>query len=138
MELKINIDESRFKDVLEKELAAFSHEELHELIRECIATALRDNETLKALFVQPSRYAYGSTKEPTQIVQQATASIDLSPAYNEIRESMIAELKHNHRELLERVMMRSIIAGLSDDWRFRSSIEDAVEHVLARRQNQTN
>lgn len=132
MELKINIDESMFKDVLEKELAAFSHEELHEIIRQCIVTALRDNETLKGLFVRPKRYSYDSS-EPTQIVQQAAAAIDLSPAYDEIRELMIAELKNNHRELLERVMMRSIVAGLCDDWQFRSAMESAVNQVLNQR-----
>lgn len=137
MELKINIDESMFKNVIEKELAAFSREELHEIVRECIVTALRDNETLTALFVRPRRYSYEQV-EPTEIVRQAAAAIDLSPAYDEIRESMIADLKNNHHELLERVMMRSIIAGLCDDWRFRSSVEESVEAVLRRHASETN
>ena len=37
MEIKIEVDETKFKDVIEKELNAFSKEELHEIIRECIA-----------------------------------------------------------------------------------------------------
>ena len=44
MELKINIDETMFKEVIEKELNAFSKEELRDIIRDCIAEALKNNE----------------------------------------------------------------------------------------------
>lgn len=32
MEIKINIDESKFQEVLEKELGAFTQEELHSIM----------------------------------------------------------------------------------------------------------
>ena len=33
MEIKINIDESKFQEVLEKELGAFTQEELHNIMK---------------------------------------------------------------------------------------------------------
>lgn len=135
MELKINIDESRFKDVLEKELAAFSHEELHELIRECIATALRDNDALQKLFIQSSSpYSY-VRDEPTALVRKAAESFDLSPAFAEIQEKMISELKTNYSAVLERTMAGVMMQGMCADWRFQQSIKEAVDSVLSMRDN---
>ena len=35
MEVKIQVDETQFKDILENELAAFKPEDLHDIITEC-------------------------------------------------------------------------------------------------------
>ena len=135
MELKINIDETMFKDVLEKELKAFSSEELHEIIRECIIEALKNNDVLKGLFVKPNRYSY-SSNEPTEVLFVAAKNIDLSPAYEEIQKMMIAELKMNYSDMLERIMMKTMVDGLCSDWGFRNNLESAICEIMARRANQ--
>ena len=135
MELKINVDETMFKDVIEKELKAFSSEELHEIIRECIAEALRNNNILKGLFIKPKTYSY-SSDEPTQVLFEAAKSIDLSPAYEEIQKMMITELKMNYSDLLQRIMMKTMADGLCSDWGFRSNLESAIREIMARRANQ--
>lgn len=134
MELKINIDESMFKDVLEKELKAFSSEELHEIIRECIIEALKTNDCLKCLFIKPKRHSY-EHDQASEVLIEAAKSIDLSPAYEEIQTMMIAELKTNYNKLLQNVMMKAMVDGLCGDWHFRNSLTEAVNEVLAMRQN---
>ena len=134
MELKINIDETMFKDVLEKELKAFSSEELHEIIRECIVEALKTDGTLRSLFIKPKRYSYESD-EASQILFEAAKNINLSPAYEEIQEMMIAELKKNYDKLLQNVMLKTMVDGLCNDWNFRSNLELAVNNVLTQRAN---
>lgn len=134
MELKINIDETMFKDVLEKELKAFSSEELHEIIRECIVEALKTDGTLKGLFVKPKMYSY-SSDEPTQVLFEAAKNIDLSPAYEEIQSLMITELKTNYSKLLQNIMMKTMVDGLCSDWGFRSNLESAVNEILISRAN---
>lgn len=129
MELKINIDETMFKDVIEKELKAFSSEELHEIIRECIVETLKTDDVIKGLFVKPKTYSY-SSDEPTQLLFEAAKSIDLSPACKEIQEKMIAELKTNYRKILENVMMNIMIDGLCDSYNFRSNLKDAVFSII--------
>ena len=135
MELKINVDETMFKDVIEKELKAFSSEELHEIIRECIAEALRNNNILKGLFIKPKTHSY-SSDEPTQVLLEAAKSIDLSPAYEEIQKMMITELKMNYSELLQRIMMKTMVDGLCNDWGFRNNLESAVHEIMIRKSNQ--
>lgn len=134
MELKINIDETMFKDVIEKELKAFSREELHEIIRECIVEALKTDGTLKSLFVKPKRYSYDSD-EATQLLFEAARNINLSPAYEEVQEMMISELKNNYDKLLQNVMLTIMIDGLCDNWNFKNNLQSAVNEILVRRAN---
>ena len=134
MELKINIDETMFKDVIEKELNAFSKEELHEIIRECIAEALKTNGSFKNLFIKPKRYSY-DLDEPSQVLIEAAKSINLSSAYEEIQEMMITELKTNYTKLLQNVMLQVMVNGLCDNWAFRQNLEDAMTRILVRREN---
>lgn len=134
MELKINIDETMFKDVIEKELKAFSSEELHEIIRECIIEALKTDGSLRSLFIKPKRYSYESD-EASQILFAAAKNIDLSPAYEEIQEMMISELKANYSKLLQNIMMKTMVNGLCDDWNFRSNLQQAIDEVLIARAN---
>lgn len=135
MELKINIDETMFKDVIEKELKAFSQEELHEIVRECIVEALKTDGSLKSLFIRPKNtYSYGPD-EPTQVLMEAAKNIDLSPAYEEIQNMMINELKTNYDSLLQKIMMKTMVDGLSYDWNFRSNLEAAVNDILIKRSN---
>lgn len=134
MELKINIDETMFKDVIEKELKAFSREELHEIIRECIVEALKTDGTLKSLFVKPKRYSYDSD-EATQLLFEAARNINLSPAYEEVQEMMISELKNNYDKLLQNVMLTTMVDGLCDNWNFKNNLQSAVNEILVRRAN---
>ena len=137
MELKINIDETMFKDVIEKELKAFSQEELHEIVRECIVEALKTDGALKGLFIKPKNsYSYScSQDEPTQVLMEAAKNIDLSPAYEEIQNMMINELKTNYERLLQNIMMKTMVDGLCYDWNFRQNLEAAVSDIITKRSN---
>lgn len=133
MEIKINVDETKFKEVIEKELNAFSKEELHEIVRECIVDALKNNEELKKLFITRSNGSYFSHDEPSEILKIAAKNIDLSPAYKEIQESMIKELKENYHELLEKTMLGAIVNGIANDYDFRQRMANDVEYIIRSR-----
>lgn len=49
---------------------------------------------------------------------------------------MITELKMNYSELLQRIMMKTMVDGLCGDWGFRSNLESAIHEIMARRTNQ--
>ncbi len=129
MEIKISVDETKFKDVIEKELNAFSSEELHEIIRECIIKALRNNDIYKGLFIKPKNYSYEQDR-PTEVLLEAARSIDLSSAYSEIQEKIINELKTNYVDLLQKIMLNTIIDGLTESWKFRENLEQAMRDIV--------
>ena len=134
MEIKINVDETMFKDVLENELKAFSKEELHEIVRECIVEALHNDNILKNIFVVSEKDYWGNyTHKPSEVMIEAARSIDLSPAYTEIKDEMIATLKRDYHGVLERAMSGLIIDGIANDYEFRNRMERTVSDVLCRR-----
>lgn len=135
MEIKINVDEVKFKDVIENELNAFSKEELHEIIRECIIESLHNDSTLKDLFTvqRKDSWGYSNRVEASDIMIQAAKRIDLSPAYKEIQDKMITTLKENYHELLERVMLSMIKEGLANDYEFRERLSYDIEELIRRR-----
>ena len=137
MELKITIDETMFKDVIDKELKAFSKEELHEMIRECIVEALKTDGSLKSLFIKPKRYTY-EHDEATNLLFEAARNINLSPAYEEIQTMMINELKANYSKLLQNIMMKTMVSGLCEDWNFKSNLMSAVDEIMTMRANQNS
>lgn len=132
MELKINIDETMFADVIEKELKAFSSEELHEIVRECIVEALKTDGTLRSLFIKPKRYGY-EQDAPSQVLIEAAKNINLSPVFEEIQEMMIIELKTNYKKLLQDIMLNVMVDGLCNHWDFRRNLESTVYTILNER-----
>lgn len=136
MELKINIDETMFKEVIEKELNAFSKEELHDIIRDCIAEALKNNEALKKLFIRTDYNRYGNLEqEPTPLVIEAAKNINLYPAFYDIQETMINELKNNYSKLLQKVMLQTMVDGLFYGSNFKDNLENAMTDILAKYTN---
>lgn len=129
MEIKIEIGEDRFKDVIERELNAFSKEELHEIVRECIIDSLKNSPSLKKLFVVESG-SYYTEDRPSMVMIQAAQSIDLSPAYKEIQERMIGILKTDYHKLLENVMIGMIKDGFLNDEDFKKRLAHELEWII--------
>lgn len=134
MEIKINVDEVKFKDVIENELNAFSKEELHEIIRECIIEALHNDTVLKNIFITPEKDYWGNYKyeKPSQVMIDAARSIDLSPAYTEIKDKMIETLKKDYHSILENAMLGMILNGISNDYDFQSKMNASIQEAIYR------
>ena len=135
MEIKINVDETMFKDVLENELNAFSKEELHEIIRECIVEALHNDSTLKNIFITEEKDYWGNYKytKPSEVMIEAAKSIDLSPAYTEVKDKMITTLKEDYHGVLERAMLGLILNGIANDYTFQNQMSSSIEDIIRRR-----
>ena len=74
MKLEINVDETMFKDILEKELKAFSEEELHEILRGCITEFFKNSDDLKKMFLSEKTEYWGGQShfggyEPTGLLK---------------------------------------------------------------------
>lgn len=139
MELKIVVDETKFKDVIEDELKAFSKEELHEIVRECIIEALKDKDMLKKMFVIKGGY-YNNEEKPSQLMIEAAKSLDLSPASKEIADLMINTLKENYPKLLQQVLLQLLVDGITNNYRFQENMNQTMNMIIqnefVRRENQ--
>lgn len=137
MELKINVDESLFKDVLEKELEALPKEKIQEIIFAGIENYFNNSDVIKNLFVTQERpYSYASNTEtvPSKLLKDTCTKFDLSPAFKELEEKMINELKSNYQQILTRAMTDFFLNGV----RSYSGFNDGVREVLYQMQSQQN
>lgn len=140
MELKIEIDETRFKDVVEQELKAFSKEELHTIIREGIVKYLNDSDLIKRLFVEERYDSFWNkcTEYPTQLLKSAVETFDLSPAYEEIKDNMISNLKTNYNELLIQVMTGMLAKGIRQTLMSSGEFESMIRDITLNTFNSLN
>ena len=141
MELKIQIDETKFKDVIEKELNAFSKEELHDILKECIIEAFRDDRydsLRKSLFVEKVDNSYYSTKkyEPGVLLLEAARSIDMQSECKELADELIKTFKENHKELLENLMLSLMVRGLTYNDILKTDIETVASIIINNNRNQ--
>lgn len=132
MELKIEIDETRFKDVLENELKAFSKEELHEIIHQSMEGYLKNSEIIKSLFVTTKFDYFGkSEKVASDLLKTSVENMDLSPAYTEIKDLMINELKTNYRDVLISLLEDVISSGLTKILWNSDSLQDKIRNMTS-------
>lgn len=117
MEVKIQIDETRFGELLDKELEAFSKEELHDFIAEAIKQYLVDTSFVKKFFVETrvNRNSWSSREEevPTQLLSEAVKNLDWGPALSEIQEVFTKVLKEQTTEIIVSLMANSIANAFS-------------------------
>lgn len=127
MEVKIVVDETKFKDVLENELEAFSKEEIHEIIRDCIIDTFKNPEFIERIFIHKD---YWGNSSPSGLLENAVKNIDLSPAFKELADSISEYLKENHKKVLENVMMRYMIDGFARNEYFNNAMSETVNKIL--------
>ena len=133
MQLTINIDETMFKDVVEKELGAFSHEELHDIIKQCIVKFLLEGDTIKQLLVKEQSDSYSryyKSLEPTKLFESAVKSMDFSEDLKEIKESFTKCILENFQSIVTELIGKAIAKQLADKWQSEGWLEGAMMEVI--------
>ena len=132
MELKIDIDETKFKDVIEKELGAFTKEELHDIIKDCIVKAFNSEEIFKSFFVKQEEVGYYKELKitPGPLLVEAANSIDLTNECKDIADTLIKTLKENHKELIVDLLLRLILNGISNDYDFQNKLKSSIDFIV--------
>ena len=127
MQLTINVDETQFKDIIEKELAAFSKEELHDLVKEMIKQYLKEDNVLRSLFITKS-HRYGDYYEdaPTDLLRNTVQTIDLSEGCEEIRDSMINVIKNDAKEIVTNLFAKAISRSLFKSWEAEGWLSNVI------------
>lgn len=135
MQVTINVDETMFAEVIDKELKALSSEDLKEVIISAIGEYLRQDNykhTEELIFKDPSYAKYN--KEFTSLMDQMVKSADYS-GLQDIVNKCIEEVKSNYEHLLVKAISASIIGGLINDHQFSEAVRREVEYVLCDQKN---
>ena len=139
MEIKINIDESKFQEVLEKELGAFTQEELHSIMRDAIREYLNKEEVLKNLINRQETDHWGCVVKGTSPMEKFVSKVDLSDVFAEPKEKIkqiISDdetLKKAAVEILANLFKDRFMTAFTQDYRFLEEISDRVASILTQK-----
>ena len=139
MEIKINIDESKFQEVLEKELGAFTQEELHSIMKDAIREYLNKEEVLKNLINQQEIDRWGCVVKGTSPMEKFVSKVDLSDVFAEPKEKIkqiISDdetLKKAAMEILANLFKDRFMTAFTQDYRFLEEISDRVASILTQK-----
>lgn len=139
MEIKINIDESKFREVLEKELGAFTQEEIHGIMREAIREYLNREDVLKTIIDQRETDRWGSEVKGTSVMERFVNNVDLSDVLAEPKEKIkriISEdetLKKAAVEILANLFRDRFLTAFTQDYRFIDEISNRVAYTLTQK-----
>lgn len=139
MKLEINVDETMFKDVLEKELNAFSQEELHEILKGCIIEFFNKDDSIKKMFLQERSSYWGNSTdyEPTGLLKDIVKNkFDYNEPYEEVKEKILEFCKKENvmKSLLKEMIVDSFTnmftGSIFFNGDFRSNIANVIREVI--------
>lgn len=140
MEIKINIDESKFQEVLEKELGAFTQEELHSIMKDAIREYLNKEEVLKELISKEETDRWGCTVRGTSTMEKFVNNVDLSDVFAEPKErikeiiSNDETLKKAAVEILANLFKDRFMTAFTQDYKFIEELSWRVADTLRQKE----
>ena len=139
MKVEINVDETQFKDILDKELQDLPKEVLQNIIVESIKGYFQqdDYKNVEQIFLHEEKSSYGwsSHNEPNELLISVLKNCDYYQL-QEVVDEAINTLKEEHYNILKDILKDMFIKGLTTNYAFQSSLELAINDVLCRRANQ--
>lgn len=144
MKLEINLDESRFKDLVDGELGKFSDEEIHDILGKAISQYVMDSDVIQRLFYVKKKDYYGNETNdfvPTSRLENIVNKLDVEDMLKGIKERVQETLNSDDiiKEMTEN-MFYNFIAGKLEQLLWRSGtlssiIECRANEILNNRLN---
>ena len=141
MEIKINIDESKFQEGLEKELGAFTQEELHSIMKDAIREYLNKEEVLKNLIDRQETDRWGSPVSGTSPMDEFINNVDLSDVFAEPKEKIKQIISENETlkkaavEILANMFKDRFMTAFTQDYKFIEALSNRVAYTLTQKGN---
>lgn len=138
MELKIEIDETKFKDIIEKELNAFSQEELHGLLKQMILEYMKSHsDTVMNLFINRKTTGYYGCDEwvAGPLLEKTADALNIEEDLKPVKDAIIKDIMDNHRDIVEKAIWRNITNNIFGDSDFKNSISAAVAQHMCEHPN---
>lgn len=135
MEIVINVDSEKFNEIIQKELEAFSKDELHELIRKGIINCLSNEDTLKNLFTRKSQGYYDTSYQANEILKEAVKTVNFDEMFKPLQDKIIDYVKNNHEKIIKEFVLKKFETGLCMSLDNNDSFRNAVRQVVWDMQN---
>lgn len=130
MKLEINLDESRFKDLVDGELGKFSDEEIHDILGKAISQYVMDSDVIQRLFYVKKKDYYGNETNdfvPTSRLENIVNKLDVEDMLKGVKERVQETLNSDDiiKEMTEN-MFYNFIAGKLEQLLWRSGMLSSI------------
>ena len=119
--------------MLEKELGAFTKEELHEICRKALIQQMSDPEIFQGLFIEKSSDYHYSTYDANSVLKDAAKTINFDDTFKELQDGIVNYIKENHLEILHKVAISMFIDGVGRNIFYSDEFRTALSAELSRR-----
>ena len=141
MEVKININESKLQEILEKELGAFTQEELHRIMKEALKEYFSKEEVLKNIVNQREIDRWGCVVKGTSAMEKFVSNVDLSDVFAEPKEKIKQIISENETlkkaavEILANMFKDRFMTAFTQDYKFIEALSNRVAYTLTQKGN---
>ena len=136
IQVTVNIDEKMFDESIGGALKSLKPEEMSEMLTNCIKEYLLgknskgENNIEKIIYDEENSYfGNGRTLKPSYFTKTMLEKLDYS-ALQEVVDKCINELKENHKDILEKVMLEMIVKGLKSTYNFNEILKDSIKNII--------
>ena len=130
MKLNIEVEASSFEKVIQNGLENLPKEELHDILKQVIMEAFTKSPTLQGALIKETGDYYHKRIELGPLAEAAVKDIDFGPELDKIKQIMLDDLLHNHREILEGAMLQALTKHFVDSTAFSSMLEMRIQQVF--------
>ena len=141
MEIKINITESKLQEILEKELGAFTQEELHSIMKDALKEYFSKEEVLKNIVNQREIDRWGCVVKGTSAMEKFVSNVDLSDVFAEPKEKIKQIISENETlkkaavEILANMFKDRFMTAFTQDYKFIEALSNRVAYTLTQKGN---
>lgn len=130
MTVQLNVDETQFKELLDKELKDMPKEVIQEAILSAIKEyfSVNDGKNLGFL-IEKEGYHYGSEKRPSEFLEKTLKDCDYSKL-QDIIDKMVEELEKNHKYILQEVVLNALINGFTNTYSMQEVLRSQISHIM--------
>lgn len=142
MEVKININESKLQEILEKEMGAFTQEELHSIMKDALKEYFSKEEVLKNIINQREIDRWGCVVKGTSAMEKFVSNVDLSDVFAEPKEKIKQIISENETlkkaavEILANMFKDRFMTAFTQDYKFIEALSNRVAYTLTQKGNQ--
>ena len=114
MELTIQVDDTRFKDIISNEIKNMPHDVLAEIIKQAFIKYMMSNPNLISNLFMRDVGSYYRQIEPTYLSMSIVEKMDIGPECKEIAQALKDELKGHSKDIIESMLLKAMAKSIFD------------------------
>lgn len=130
MEIKIEVPEDKFKDVLQKELNAFTDKELHIICKQGLLNCMSDVNMINEILGKKDSYYSSESKYEKILYEAVRNNLNFEPMFKEIETKILNYVRENYDNIIKKMILDLLMNGLGSNVFHSQSFQSELSKVI--------